>query len=62
MDLENDWLKHPVIRLDMSRGGATAAAAQQIRDNNYLEPFRGDVRKPVGLAIELDDLGKGLVD
>ena len=51
-----------VMELKLQKNGGMAAAAQQIRDNNYLEPFRSDVRKPVGLAIELDDLGKGLVD
>ena len=27
-----------------------------------LQPFKADKRKVVGLAIELDDLGKGLLD
>ena len=35
---------------------------KQIVKNHYLEPFRSDKRKVVGLAIELDDLGKGLKD
>ncbi|WP_337386279.1 hypothetical protein [Prevotella sp.] len=39
-----------------------AAAEQQIRDCGYAEPFKGDKRKVVGLAIELDSDGKGLVD
>ena len=39
-----------------------AAAEQQIRDWGNAEPFKGDKRKVVGLAIELDSDGKGLVD
>ena len=27
----------------------------------YLEPFKAYKRKPIGLAIEFDDMGKGLV-
>jgi hypothetical protein len=30
-------------------------------DNGYLEPFKGDKRKVIGLALELDDLGKGVI-
>ena len=38
------------------------AAAKQIADRNYTEPFKADKRKVVGLAVELDSEGKGLVD
>lgn len=32
-------------------------------NNQYLEPFKTDKkRKVVGLAIELDDMGKGLLE
>ena len=49
-----------VIELKLKKNGGLAAAAKQIRDNGYLEPFKGETRKVIGLAIELDDLGKGL--
>ena len=51
-----------VIELKLSNNGGMAAAEQQIRDCGYAEPFKGDKRKVVGLAIELDSEGKGLVD
>ncbi len=49
-----------VIELKLQQNGGLEAAAKQIKDNNYLEPFRGTGRKVIGLAIELDDLGKGM--
>lgn len=33
-----------------------------IIDNGYLKPFLADGRKVIGLAVELDDMGKGLID
>ena len=51
-----------VIELKLSQNGGISAAEKQIIANNYLEPFKDDKRKVVGLAIELDDLGKGLLD
>lgn len=35
---------------------------KQIIDNGYLKPFLADDRKVIGLAVELDDMGKGLID
>ena len=35
---------------------------KQIIDNKYTEPFKADHRKVVALAVELDDMGKGLID
>lgn len=32
MDMEKEWVKHPVVRLDMSRGGATAAEVKAYLD------------------------------
>ncbi len=49
-----------VMELKLQKNGGLDAAAKQIVDNNYLEPFRGTDRKVIGLAIELDDLGKGM--
>lgn len=50
-----------VIELKLSKNGGVQAAEQQIIAKNYLEPFKADKRKAIGLAIELDDMGKGLV-
>ena len=50
-----------VIELKLSNNGGLAAAERQIIDNNYLEPFRGTKRTVVGLAVELDSEGRGLV-
>ena len=49
-----------VIELKLQKNGGLESAAKQIMDNNYLEPFRGAGRKVIGVAIELDDLGKGM--
>ena len=52
-----------VIELKLSKNGGVAAAEKQIKDNQYLEPFKADkTRQVVGLAIELEDLGKGLLE
>ena len=51
-----------VLELKLSNNGGLVAAERQIRDCGYTEPFMGDKRKVVGLAIELDSEGKGLVD
>ena len=50
-----------VMELKLTKNSGVRAAEQQIRDNGYLKPFEADKRKPIGLAMELDDLGKGLV-
>lgn len=51
-----------VIELKLSKNGGKAAGIEQIKNNQYLEPFKSDLRKTIGLSIELDDLGKGLLD
>ena len=51
-----------VIELKLTKNGGISAAEKQMIDNNYLEPFKADKRKVVGLAIELEDMGKGLLD
>ena len=51
-----------VLELILTNNGGVDAAAQQIIDNRYLEPFKADKRKVIGLAIELDEQGKGLID
>ncbi len=51
-----------VMELKLKSNGGKSAAAEQISSHNYLKPFTGDTRKVIGLAIELDDTGKGLLD
>ncbi len=51
-----------VIELKLSNNGGIKAAEKQIKANKYTAPFKADKRKVLALAIELDDLGKGLVD
>ena len=51
-----------VMELKLQNNGGMKAAAQQIADNGYMELFKGDKRKVIGLAVELDDLGKGVID
>ena len=38
------------------------AATQQILNRQYMEPFKADKRQVIGLGIELDENGKGLLD
>lgn len=51
-----------VMELKLSNNGGKKAGADQIRQNQYLAPFQNGQRKVIGLAIELDDLGRGLLD
>ncbi len=51
-----------VLELKLTNNGGLASAENQIKANNYAEPFKADKRKVVALAVELDDLGKGLID
>ncbi len=51
-----------VMELKLTKNGGMKAAAQQIKDNRYIEPFKADKHKVIALAIELDDMGKGLID
>ena len=51
-----------VLELKLTNNGGMDAAKKQIISNGYLKPFFADGRKVIGLAVELDDMGKGLVD
>ena len=51
-----------VMELKLSNNGGLAAAEQQIKACGYMEPFKADKRKVIGLAVELDSEGKGLID
>jgi len=51
-----------VIELKLQNNGGKSAATHQIFDRLYLEPFLADSRQVIGLGLELDDKGKGLID
>ena len=51
-----------VLELKLSKNGGVDAATEQMKAKQYAEPFKADKRKVIALAIELDDMGKGLVD
>ena len=51
-----------VLELKLSNNGGKEAAARQMADRRYTEPFKADSRKVIALALELDSEGKGLVD
>ncbi len=51
-----------VIELKLRNNGGKEAAIKQIQDRQYLEPFKADKREVVGLGIELDEEGKGVLD
>ena len=42
--------------------GGLTAAKQQIITNQYSPPFHAENNKVVALAIELDEMGKGIID
>ena len=51
-----------IIELKLRNNGGKNAAVQQIIDHKYIEPFKADKREVIGLGIELDEEGKGLLD
>ena len=51
-----------VLELKLSNNGGVDATEEQMKAKQYAEPFKADKRKVIALAIELDDMGKGLVD
>lgn len=51
-----------VIELKLTKNGGLKAAEQQIRENQYTEPFKAEDKEVVALAVELEDNGKGLLD
>ena len=51
-----------VLELKLSNNDGVDAATEQMKAKQYAEPFKADKRKVIALAIELDDMGKGLVD
>ena len=51
-----------VLELKLSNNGGVDATTEHMKAKQYAEPFKADKRKVIALAIELDDMGKGLVD
>ena len=51
-----------VLELKLKNNGGKKAATQQILDRQYMEPFKADKRQVIGLGIELDEGGKGLLN
>ena len=51
-----------IIELKLRNNGGKEAAIKQIQDRQYLEPFKTNKREVVGLGIELDEEGKGILD
>lgn len=51
-----------VIELKLRNNGGKESAVRQILDNSYMEPFKADKRDVIGLGLELDDMGRGLLD
>ena len=51
-----------VIELKLHNNGGKDAATKQIIDHKYMEPFKADNREVIGLGIELEDDGKGVLD
>ena len=51
-----------ILELKLSNNGGMKAAENQINDRNYTKPFLADGRMVIALAVELDDMGKGLID
>ncbi len=49
-----------VLELKLKNNGGKFATARQI-DRQYMEPFKADKRQVIGLGIELDEAGKGLI-
>ena len=51
-----------VLELKLTNNGGLDAAEAQMKAKQYAEPFKADKRKVIALAVELDDMGKGLID
>ena len=59
MELEKDWVKRPVIRLDMSRGGANAGTLRSyldIRFGQYEELYYITTKATAQLANRFDSI------
>ena len=57
----NYEVRKALYSMALPAGGLTAAK-QQIITNNYTAPFQAENKKVVALAIEIDEMGKGIID
>ncbi len=51
-----------ILELKLQNNGGSHAAAEQIRDRHYSDPFRTSDTQVFALGIGMDDEGKGLMD
>ena len=51
-----------ILELKLQNNGGSHAAAEQIRDRHYCDPFRTSDTQVFALGIGMDDEGKGLMD
>lgn len=51
-----------VIELKLTKNGGLKAAMEQLGDRQYTEPFKAAGKTVIALGIELEDIGKGLLD
>ena len=51
-----------VLELKLSNNGGVDAATEQMKAKQYAEPLKAGKGKVIARAIELGDMGKGLVD
>ena len=56
----NDYVY--AMDLMLTSEGGIASAEQELKTVSYVEPFEGDKRHIIPIAMELDDSGKGLID
>ena len=56
----NDYVY--IMDLMLTSEGGIASAEQELKTVSYVEPFEGDTRHIMPVAMELDDNGKGLLD
>ena len=59
MDMEKDWVKHPVIRLDMSIAGAEPESIRSYLDNTFFEyetEYGMEVRQESSLSVRFHNI------
>lgn len=61
MDMEEDWTRHPVIRLDMSRGGASVEEIKSYLNNvfkSYEKDYHINISPEDTLSVRFDNIIK----
>ncbi len=49
-----------VLELKLTNNGGVRRLASDKKTDSIFKPFKADGRKVIALAVELDDMGKGL--